>query len=135
MRTRSCGLRSTTIWPAVLLPDDPVLRDAVAASDAAGLPAIQVSPLQGQWLAILAAAIRAKSILEIGTLGGYSTIWLARALAPGGRLIRSSWIPHTPLSHAPTSRTLAWLIVPPSASDPRRNRYAPLPPKVSDPSI
>ena len=71
----------------LLLPDDPVLRDAVAASDAAGLPAIQVSPLQGQWLAILAAAIRAKSILEIGTLGGYSTIWLARALAPGGRLI------------------------------------------------
>jgi predicted O-methyltransferase YrrM len=71
----------------LLLPDDPVLRDAVAASDAAGLPAIQVSPLQGQWLSILAAAIRAKSILEIGTLGGYSTIWLARALAPGGRLI------------------------------------------------
>jgi predicted O-methyltransferase YrrM len=71
----------------LLLPDDAVLRDAVAASDAAGLPAIQVSPLQGQWLAILAAAIRAKTILEIGTLGGYSTIWLARALAPGGRLI------------------------------------------------
>ncbi|MFI5250754.1 MAG: O-methyltransferase [Gemmatimonadales bacterium] len=71
----------------LLLPDDPVLRQAVAASDAAGLPAIQISPLQGQWLAILAAAIRAKSILEIGTLGGYSTIWLARALAPGGRLI------------------------------------------------
>ncbi len=71
----------------LLLPDDPVLREAVAASDAAGLPAIQISPLQGQWLAILAAAIRAKSILEIGTLGGYSTIWLARALAPGGRLI------------------------------------------------
>ena len=71
----------------LLLPDDAVLRDAVAASDAAGLPAIQVSALQGQWLAILAAAIRAKTILEIGTLGGYSTIWLARALAPGGRLI------------------------------------------------
>jgi predicted O-methyltransferase YrrM len=70
-----------------LLPGDSALRDAVAASDAAGLPAIQVSPLQGQWLAILAAAIRAKTILEIGTLGGYSTIWLARALAPGGRLI------------------------------------------------
>jgi predicted O-methyltransferase YrrM len=71
----------------LLLPDDPVLRDAVAASDAAGLPAIQVSPLQGQWLAILAASIRAKAILEIGTLGGYSTIWLARALVHGGRLI------------------------------------------------
>jgi predicted O-methyltransferase YrrM len=71
----------------LLLPDDPVLRDAVAASEAAGLPAIQVSPLQGQWLAILATSIRAKAILEIGTLGGYSTIWLARALARGGRLI------------------------------------------------
>jgi predicted O-methyltransferase YrrM len=71
----------------LLLPDDAVLRDSVAASDAAGLPSIQVSPLQGQWLAILAAAIRARNILEIGTLGGYSTIWLARALSPGGRLI------------------------------------------------
>jgi predicted O-methyltransferase YrrM len=70
-----------------LLPDDPMLHDAVAASDAAGLPAIQISPLQGQWLAILVTAIRASNILEIGTLGGYSTIWMARALAPGGQLI------------------------------------------------
>jgi predicted O-methyltransferase YrrM len=85
----------------LLLPDDPVLRDAVAASDAAGLPAIQVSPLQGQWLAILAAAIRAKAILEIGTLGGYSTIWLARALASGGRLISLELDP----AHAAVART------------------------------
>ncbi len=71
----------------LLLPHDTVLDASVAAAEAAGLPAIQVSPLQGQWLAILTSAIRAKSVLEIGTLGGYSTIWMARALAPGGRLI------------------------------------------------
>jgi len=71
----------------LLLPHDTVLDASVAAAETAGLPAIQVSPLQGQWLAILTAAIRAKSVLEIGTLGGYSTIWMARALAPGGRLI------------------------------------------------
>lgn len=71
----------------VLLHDDPVLDAAVAASDAAGLPAIQVSPLQGRLLAILVAAQQARAILEIGTLGGYSTIWLARALPPGGRVI------------------------------------------------
>ncbi len=71
----------------LLLPHDTALDASVAAAEAAGLPAIQVSPLQGQWLAILTSAIRAKSVLEIGTLGGYSTIWMARALAPGGRLI------------------------------------------------
>ncbi len=53
----------------------------------AGLPSIQVSPLQGKYLSILAQAIQAKSILEIGTLGGYSTIWLARTLPVDGRLI------------------------------------------------
>jgi predicted O-methyltransferase YrrM len=81
-------------WTAVdeylgklLLPGDPVLAAALAASAAAGLPAIQVSPLQGKLLCLLAQAQRASAILEIGTLGGYSTIWLARALPPGGRLV------------------------------------------------
>ena len=66
---------------------DPVLDAALAGSAAAGLPAIAVSPLQGKQLYLLARAIGARSILEIGTLGGYSTIWLARALPHGGRVI------------------------------------------------
>lgn len=70
-----------------LLPEDPALEAALAASAAAGLPAINVSPNQGMLLQLLAQAIAAKRILEIGTLGGYSTIWLARALPDDGRLI------------------------------------------------
>lgn len=70
-----------------LLERDPVLEAALAASTAAGLPSIQVSPCQGKLLQVLARLARAQRILEIGTLGGYSTIWLARALSPGGRLI------------------------------------------------
>jgi len=69
------------------LDDDPALDAALAASEAAGLPAIQVAPLQGKLMMMLAAAMGARNILEIGTLGGYSTIWLARGLAEGGRLI------------------------------------------------
>ena len=70
-----------------LLPHDPVLGAALAASAAAGLPPIQVSACQGRLLHILARLQGARRILEIGTLGGYSTIWLARALPPGGRLV------------------------------------------------
>ncbi len=71
----------------VLVKPDPILDAALAASDAAGLPAISVSPNQGKLLQLVAQAIKAKCILEIGTLGGYSTIWLGRALPEGGRLI------------------------------------------------
>ena len=60
---------------------------ALADSNAAGLPAISVTPQLGKFLYLLARMQGAKNILEIGTLGGYSTIWLARALSPGGRLI------------------------------------------------
>jgi predicted O-methyltransferase YrrM len=70
-----------------LLAPDPVLDAALEASAAAGLPSIQVSPCQGRLLQILAQLHEVRTILEIGTLGGYSTIWLARALPPGGRLI------------------------------------------------
>jgi predicted O-methyltransferase YrrM len=66
---------------------DPTLDAALAASTAAGLPTIQVAPNQGKLLHLMARAIGAKHILEIGTLGGYSTIWLARALPSGGRLV------------------------------------------------
>jgi predicted O-methyltransferase YrrM len=82
------------LWTAVdqyttdlLLPADPALDAALAASNAAGLPPISVSPSQGKLLMLLATLAGAKRILEIGTLGGYSTIWMARALPPGGRLI------------------------------------------------
>lgn len=66
---------------------DPVLEAALASSAAAGLPAISVSPTQGKMLHLLARALGARNILELGTLGGYSTIWLARALPPDGRVI------------------------------------------------
>lgn len=82
------------LWTAVdnyivetLLPDDPILDGAVRASDEAGLPSIQVSPPQGRFMFILARVQGARRILEIGTLGGYSTIWLGRALPPDGKLI------------------------------------------------
>src|SRR6185295_18999538 len=66
---------------------DPALDAALAASEEAGLPAIEVSPPAGKFLMLLAKMVGAKRILEIGTLGGYSTIWLARALPKDGRLI------------------------------------------------
>jgi predicted O-methyltransferase YrrM len=70
-----------------LLPRDEALEATLASSAASGLPAIQVSPPQGKLLHLLARAQGAKTILEIGTLGGYSAIWLARALPPDGKLI------------------------------------------------
>jgi predicted O-methyltransferase YrrM len=81
-------------WTAVdryitdmLVPPDPVLDASLQDSDAAGLPPHNVSPNQGKLLMLLALIHRARNILEIGTLGGYSTIWLARALPTNGRLI------------------------------------------------
>jgi predicted O-methyltransferase YrrM len=71
---------------AVISPD-PVLEQALEASNRAGLPAIQVSPQQGKLLMLLAQMVGAQRILEIGTLAGYSTIWLGRGLPPQGKLI------------------------------------------------
>ena len=70
-----------------LVRPDAALEAALAASDAAGLPAISVSAAHGKLLWILARLVNAKRVLEIGTLGGYSTIWLARGMASGGRLV------------------------------------------------
>lgn len=70
-----------------LITEDPVLDAALAASEAAGLPAINVSPTQGKLLQLLARLQGARIILEIGTLGGYSTLWLAKALPEGGHVI------------------------------------------------
>jgi predicted O-methyltransferase YrrM len=70
-----------------LVPSDPALDAALATSDGAGLPAHNVAPNQGKLLMLLAQIQKARNILEIGTLGAYSTIWLARALPPGGRVV------------------------------------------------
>lgn len=71
----------------LLVPSDAALDAALMASDDAGLPQIHVSPPQGKLLHLLALGLGARNILEIGTLGAYSTIWMARALPSGGRLI------------------------------------------------
>jgi predicted O-methyltransferase YrrM len=71
----------------LLVRPEPVLQAALDASSAAGLPEIQVAPNQGKLLNLLARLTSARAILEIGTLGGYSTIWMARALPKNGRLI------------------------------------------------
>ncbi|HTO91836.1 MAG TPA: O-methyltransferase [Candidatus Sulfotelmatobacter sp.] len=71
----------------LLAPPDPALTAALEASAKAGLPDIQVTPNQGKLLHLFARMIGARRILEVGTLGGYSTIWMARALVPGGRLV------------------------------------------------
>jgi predicted O-methyltransferase YrrM len=82
------------LWTAVdhyigeaIVPSDAALDAALLASEKAGLPSIHVAPNQGKFLALLATIRGARRILEIGTLGGYSTIWLARTLPAGGRLI------------------------------------------------
>jgi predicted O-methyltransferase YrrM len=71
----------------LLIPSDPVLEAAINACEAAELPPIAVTPGQGKLLYLLARMLRARRILEIGTLGGYSTIWLARALPDDGYLV------------------------------------------------
>ncbi|MEW1907438.1 O-methyltransferase [Kitasatospora sp. NPDC085895] len=71
----------------VLIGDDPVLDAAQQAADKAGLPRIAVSAPQGKQLQLLAETLGARRILEVGTLGGYSAIWMARALPAGGRLV------------------------------------------------
>jgi predicted O-methyltransferase YrrM len=99
-------------WSAVdsyitdlFLPPDPALEAALASSAAAGLPAISVSPTQGKLLHLLARIQGARRILELGTLGGYSTIWLARALPPNGQLISLEVNPkHTEVARANLAR-------------------------------
>ncbi len=88
------GSVSQERWSAVdryigdlLIGDDPALDAALQDSAAAGLPPIAVTPAQGKLLELLARVQGARTILELGTLGGYSTIWLARALPAGGRIV------------------------------------------------
>ncbi|RUW59542.1 O-methyltransferase [Mesorhizobium sp. M7A.F.Ca.US.008.03.1.1] len=95
-------------WAAVddyivgsLFGADPVLDAVLAANHDHGLPAIDVSPAQGKLLSLLARVQGAKKILEIGTLGGYSTIWMARALPAGGKIVTLELDPH----HAGVARS------------------------------
>ncbi|MHB1583697.1 MAG: O-methyltransferase [Acidimicrobiales bacterium] len=94
-------------WDAVdhyvtdlLVHEDDALRAALDDSRAAGLPPINVSPAQGKLLHLLARAAGCRSVLEVGTLGGYSTIWLARALPADGRVVTLEIDPH----HAEVAR-------------------------------
>ena len=98
---------SQKTWTAVddylndlIVRPDPALADALKASQAAGLPEIAVTAAQGKLLELMARAMGARRILEIGTLGGYSAIWLARALPAGGRLVTLEYNP----KHAEVAR-------------------------------
>jgi predicted O-methyltransferase YrrM len=103
---------SKELWSAVdgyfsglLVRPDKALDAALEASDAAGLPTIAVAPNIGKLLHMLARSKGARRILEIGTLGGYSTIWLARALPADGRLITLDFDPrHTEIARANIAR-------------------------------
>ncbi len=86
---------------STVVGDDPALTAALQASDAAGLPQIAVSVQQGKFLSLLAGAIGARRILEIGTLGGFSTIWLARGAGPDGRVVTLEYEP----KHADVARS------------------------------
>ena len=105
-------MASPQIWNAVddylnplLAPDDEVLVAALRDSDAAGLPRISVAPNQGKLLQLLARLVGARRILEIGTLGGYSTIRLARALPADGRLVTLEYEPrHAEVARANIAR-------------------------------
>jgi len=103
---------TTDLWTSVdqyleeeLLPADPVLAEVLRSSAAAKLPDIQVSPNQGMLLHLLAKAVGARRVLEIGTLGGYSTIWLARALPADGQLVTLEFDPkHAEVARANVAR-------------------------------
>ena len=84
----------------LFVPADPALNAVLQATARRGLPDIQISPAQGKLLYLLAQLMRAERILELGTLAGYSAIWLARALPPGGRLVTLEYSP----KHADVAR-------------------------------
>lgn len=92
--------RVDTYFSDMLAPDDHVSAQVIAANEEAGLPAHDVSAMQGKMLALFVKMSKARRVLEIGTLGGYSTIWMARALPEGGRITTIEANPH----HAETAR-------------------------------
>lgn len=94
------GERIDQYIEGLFIPDDEALHAITRAADTEGLPPIGVPPALGKLLGILVRASGARRVLEIGTLGGYSTTWMARALAPSGRLISLELDPH----HAAVAR-------------------------------
>ncbi len=88
------------LFDRLLIGDDPALAAARKATADAGMPPIEVSAQYGRFLYLLASATGARRILEIGTLGGYSTIWLARAVGPSGRVVTLEYEP----KHAEVAR-------------------------------
>jgi predicted O-methyltransferase YrrM len=88
-----------TFLNSTVIGDDPALAAALQDSEAAGLPSIAVSPQQGKFLSLLVTAVGARNVLEIGTLGGFSTIWLARGVGAEGRV--------TTLEYEPTHAEVA----------------------------
>jgi len=93
MSEKSWGEVDGYIGERLLAGADPVFEAVLRANAAAGLPAIDVSPAQGKFLNLLVRIAGAKRILEIGTLGGYSTIWMAKGMAEGGRLTTLEYSP------------------------------------------
>ena len=96
-------------WSAVdnymissLIPDDDVLNQVLENNKRAGLPEHDVAANQGQLLALFVRMTQARRVLEIGTLGAYSSIWMARALPPDGKLITLERTRNMPLLHART---------------------------------
>jgi len=101
MHVSDHALTGADLWAAVdghfadtLLPHDPALEETLKSEDEEGLPAINVSAPQGMLLHLLTKTVRARAVLELGTLAGYSTIWMARALEPGGRVVTLELDPH-----------------------------------------
>ena len=94
-----------TFFEGLLIHEDDALRAAQKAATAAGLPPIEVSAAMGKFMHLVARMMGARNILEIGTLGGYSTIWLARALPEGGRVITLEMSPqHAEVAHGNFAR-------------------------------
>ena len=87
-----------------LVAEDAVLQATLSANEAAGLPAIDVSATQGRFLNLMVSITGARRVLEVGTLGGYSTIWMARALPADGQLVTLEFSPH----HAAVARGNIW---------------------------
>ncbi|KAF5350597.1 hypothetical protein D9756_008672 [Leucocoprinus leucothites] len=86
--------RSDNYFESFLIPDDPVLDATVKNCDEKGLPDIAVSPAQGKFIYLLLRSIGAKRVLELGTLGGYSAIWLAKALPDDGEVVTMELLDH-----------------------------------------
>jgi predicted O-methyltransferase YrrM len=100
MSEKTWSAVDTYIADRLLSDADPVFEAILRANAAAGLPAIDVSPAQGKFLHLMVKIAGARRILEIGTLGGYSTVWMAKALPPGGRFITLEYSP----KHAEVAR-------------------------------